>query len=304
MNSSIRTFLSLLAIVGLSVLTLWGSDALTRTMLDEKQSADIAKQFSAHITAHRYDTLSVSRDDGVDAAYCGRDGDGNIVGYGVTVTVDGYVAPITVNVAISPDGQTVLGVSINKHNETAGYGARITNTVFLDRFYHVSPPLTLATASVQSREGVYRATAAEEEFGFIDSVELTVSNGEITAVNWDAVNAQGESKKTLSKEGRYVMSETGLPWHEQAAVMEQALLETQDPSALIYNAETGKTDAYSGATVRVGTFVKLAIEAFSQISAQPEGTPIDGLSGATVSSKAVITAVNRAAEWVRQYLKR
>ncbi len=304
MNRSIRTFLSLLGIVALSVLTLWGSDALTRTMLYEKQSESIAKTFSGLLTAHRYETLSVSRDDGVDAAYCGRDADGNVTGYGVTVTVDGYVAPITVHTAVSPNGQTILGVTIGKHNETAGYGARITNTVFLDRFYHVSPPLTLAPTAVQNREGVYRATAAEEEFGFVDSVELTVVNGEITAVNWDAVNAQGESKKTLSKEGKYVMSDTGLSWHEQAAVMEQALLETQDPSALVYDTETGKTDAYSGATVRVATFVKLAMEAFSHVSTQPDATPIDGLSGATASSKAVVKAVNQAAEWVGRYLKR
>ncbi len=303
MNSSIRTTLSLLAIVGLSILTLWGSDALTRTMLDEKQSASIAQTFSGLISAHRYDTLTVSNGDMVDAAYCGRDTNGNIVGYGIVVTVDGYVAPITVNAAISPNGQTVMGISIGKHSETAGYGARITNTVFLDRFFRATPPLSLSPTATQTREGIYRATATEEEFGFVDHVELTVTNGEITAVNWDAVNAHGESKKGLSKEGRYVMSDTGLPWHQQAAVMEQALLETQDPSKLIYDAVTGKTDAYSGATVRVETFVRLAIEAFSQIQVQPNGTSIDGLSGATVSSKAVITAVNQAVDWVQQYLK-
>lgn len=304
MNSSIRTFLSLLAIVGLSILTLWGSDAITRTLLDEKRSESIAQTFSGILTAHRYDTLTVSKDDKVDDAYCGRDTEGNVTGYGVTVTVDGYVAPITVHTAVSPDGRTVLGIAIGQHNETAGYGARITNTVFLDQFSHVSPPLALASSSVQSREGVYRATADQEEFGFIDSVELTVVNGEITAVNWDAVNAQGESKKTLSKEGQYVMSDAGLAWHEQAAVMEQALLESQDPSTLVYDTETGKTDAYSGATVRVGTFIKLAIEAFSHVSAEPNATPIDGLSGATASSKAVVKAVNQAADWVQQYLKR
>ena len=83
--------------------------------------------------------------------------------------------------------------------------------------------------------------------------------------------------------------------------MEQALLYTQDPTKITYDADTGKTDAYTGATIRVSPFVALAAEALggAMTATTGEGAPIDGISGATYSSKAVITAVNTAAQFVQ-----
>ena len=100
------------------------------------------------------------------------------------------------------------------------------------------------------------------------------------------------------------MAEGSLPWHEQAAIMEQALLYTQDPKKLIVDTESGKTDAYTGATVKVSAFVTLASNALEQ-SYQPNegGTAIDGLSGATTSSKAVIAAANTALQFARAQRK-
>jgi major membrane immunogen (membrane-anchored lipoprotein) len=217
------------------------------------------------------------------------------------VTVQGYVDTVEVHVALSADGARVRGIRIGSHRETAGYGARIETASFLNRFVDVTLPVSLAGEASALKDGTYRVVADKaDDSGFRDVVELTVRDGILTAVNWDAVGLDGVGKKELSRGGNYVMTPDGLPWHEQAQLLEQALLRTQDPTAIVYDAETGKTDAYSGASIRVDPFVKLAKQAFAKAAGDSRnGTVIDGLSGATASSKAVVAAVNTASQFIR-----
>lgn len=301
MNKTVKTLFSLLAVAAISAGLLFAADLVTQSLIEEQHTAAVGEIFGEFFAAARYDTLDNEEIEAVKAAYAAKDKQDNLLGYGVTVSVQGYAGPIEVHAAVSADGNVVEGIRIGSHNETAGYGARITSSVFTKQFQDAAVPVYLAGEGAKQGEGVYRATATKEEFGFFDTVAITVSGGQITAVNWDAHDSGGQSKKELSKAGSYVMNEDSLPWHEQASIMEQALLYTQDPRKLTYNPESGKTDAYSGATVRVSAFIKLATEAFEQAKGtlSTEGTAIDGLSGATASSKAVIAAVNTAVEFVR-----
>lgn len=282
--------------VAVSLGALWVGDRLTVHPTDEADRPDTV--FSRWLTADSF-TPVTALSGNVKAAWTATDG-GNVVGYAVTVTVRGYVDTIDVHVAFSASGNTVRGVGIGKQNETPGVGARITESAFTDRFLAKRTPFLLRTEEAEAlRDGKYRATASEyDTTGFRDIVEITVANGEITAVNWDAeAEDGGKTKKELSREGSYTMSGDGLPWHTQAEIMERALLQLQNPSAIVYDEQSGKTDAYSGATIAVSPFIKLAAEALRQ-SRMSSGTLIDGVSGATVSSQAVINAVNEAADFV------
>jgi major membrane immunogen (membrane-anchored lipoprotein) len=113
-------------------------------------------------------------------------------------------------------------------------------------------------------DGVYHAE--EEEFsssGWKGTVDMTVYNGRIMAVNWSAVNEAGQDKKEASINGDYGMVAKGgaqAEWHEQAYAAEAFLLETQDPAAITYNAD-GYTDAISGVSVHVNDFVELVEKA-------------------------------------------
>ena len=302
MNKTTKNIFALLAVAVVSTGVLFGADWLTQSLLQEQDTDRIQTIYGSFFDNARYETLSHEGFDAVSEAYTAVNKNGETVGFAVTVSVQGYAGRIEVHTAVSPDAKQVNGIRIGTHNETPGYGARITGVAFTEQFRQATAPLYLSDGSRVKRDGVYRATATQEEFGFWDTVELTVQSGQITAVNWDAHNAEGNSKKELSKSGNYVMSETSLPWHEQAQVMEQALLYTQDPQKLIYDPNTGKTDAYSGATVRVSAFIKLASEALEQARPSEGGTAIDGLSGATTSSKAVIAAVNTAVQFAQAQL--
>lgn len=119
------------------------------------------------------------------------------------------------------------------------------------------------------KDGAYHAE--EKEFsansGFKYTVDLTVLNGNIAAVNWNAVHKDGgDDKKTLSKNGQYPMVENGgakLPWHEQAAAVEAHLLKTQDPAKITYSSDAGNTQDIAGATLKVKPFFNLAGEALA-----------------------------------------
>lgn len=112
-------------------------------------------------------------------------------------------------------------------------------------------------------DGAYHAEDAEfaEKSGWKNTVDLTVVNGYIVAAKWNAVHKDGgDNKATQSINGQYVMTQDGMPWHEQAAIMEAHLLETQDPTAIELK-DDGKTDAFAGVSMGVADFFRLAEEA-------------------------------------------
>lgn len=117
------------------------------------------------------------------------------------------------------------------------------------------------------KDGIY--FAVQEDFstfsGWKYTVTIEVSEGKITAVNWDAahINA-GKSKKQTSIDGEYRMVERGgasSEWHEQAALVENFLIEKQDVGAIPL--QNGSTDAITGVTIQVSDFVALAAQALA-----------------------------------------
>ncbi|NGZ77401.1 FMN-binding protein [Saccharibacillus alkalitolerans] len=140
---------------------------------------------------------------------------------------------------------------------------------------HVNDFTTLAQEALAAgpveagpyKDGGYHAEAADfdAESGWKETVDVTVAAGKIVAVNFSGVNAAGEDKKTNSKEGKYGMKEKGgaqAEWHEEAAKAEQYLIEKQDPAA-VETKEDGTTDAISGVTIHVGSYLKLAEQALA-----------------------------------------
>lgn len=300
MKPWLKNSLSLIITAVVSAVLLWGGDRLTSRWIHSGETERLRQTFGELLPAERFDPLDTTDSKTVTEAFRAIDTDGNTLGYAVTTEVRGYGGSITVHTAFEADGITTRGIRIGKHQETAGYGARITNAQFTDQFATQPTPFFLNSDHPLWKDGVYRAVAEYDESGFRDVVELTIKDGEITVANWDGEPKDGgKSKKELSRAGEYVMTETGLPWHSQAEMLELVLLDKQDPAAIVYDADTGKSDAYSGASIRISPFVKLATEALAQAGGI-SGTAIDGLSGATASSQAVVDAVNSAAAFLAE----
>lgn len=117
------------------------------------------------------------------------------------------------------------------------------------------------------KNGNYHAEGKDfdAQTGWKGTVDITVMNGNIMAVNWSGVNKDGADKDAASKDGKYPMVEQGgakAPWHEQAAATENFLLEKQAVDAIPVG-DGGKTDAIASVTIAVGEFTQLATEALS-----------------------------------------
>lgn len=155
-------------------------------------------------------------------------------------------------------------------------------------------------------DGDYEAKAdGPDNNGFTDQVTMTVKDGKITAVNWESVGADGSKKSVLSENGEYVMTEDGLTWKEQAEALSAALIEKQSLSFLNVN-EQGKTDAVSGVSIAVGGFVNLAEQCLNQAAGEEtetqepqNGTQVDAVAGATISSTAAVEGINAAYEFLQ-----
>ena len=164
-------------------------------------------------------------------------------------------------------------------------------------------------------DGTYTAsTDSYDDSGFMDEVSLTVKDGKITEVTWDAVTEDGSKKSVMSENGEYVMTEDGPTWKEQAEALAKALIENQSLSFLTTDAE-GKTDAVTGVSISVNSFIDLATKCLEEASgieapaaaeapqeesaeeaseSNAEGTQIDAVAGATMSSTAAVTGINEA----------
>jgi hypothetical protein len=112
------------------------------------------------------------------------------------------------------------------------------------------------------RDGYYSATMPEFVRGYKYTVEITVVNGYIAAVDWDAIAEEDErTKDEISAAGEYPMVESGgaqAPWHEQAALAENHLIAIQDPAKINYIDDEGHTDAITGVSIHVNELFDLA----------------------------------------------
>jgi len=113
------------------------------------------------------------------------------------------------------------------------------------------------------KDGTY--TAEEQEFsnGYRYFVEITVEEGKIAEVVYDAYSEDGsETKDAKSRAGNYPMKEKGnaqWDWHVQADNLEEYLVSTQS---------TQQPDAITGATIGIDSFYTLVNEALAEAKLQ------------------------------------
>ena len=319
MKQRIKTLLPILLIAVVSFLLLLVMELISDNLIERQATGQAREVFGDMLEADTFEVLSAEKPAGISACWKGLNTTGQLAGYGITAVVKGYGGDMQVHAAFSADGRTLRGLSVGQNQETEGYGSRATSSDYTDTLVGKKAPLSLdgytglegtgdASSTVTDwKDGQYHAEQAAYTDGYRSFVDITVVNGRITAVNWDAYQENSSStKKKESEAGRYVMTADGKRWHEQAAILEQALIEAGTPAGIQYQEDTGKTDAYAGVSIRIGEFVDLANKALAQATdqetVQPEGTAVDGVSGATFSSKAIIRAVNQAYTFLQAHL--
>jgi major membrane immunogen (membrane-anchored lipoprotein) len=152
-------------------------------------------------------------------------------------------------------------------------------------------------------DGVYYAEADEFSNGWKEIVALKVEGGKIVDVEWNALPENGGlDKKAYDKAGKYGMKAKGkaqAEWWEQAEKAEAYLIEVQDPDAIPYNPEDGRTDAIAGVSIHVNGLAELAKKALAAGPVEPgpykDGTYYaedDDFSSSGWKSTVTITVLN------------
>lgn len=128
--------------------------------------------------------------------------------------------------------------------------------------------LLTGCGAARYQDGVY--TAASPEFsssGWKEILELTIEDGKIAKVNWDAVFKDDSipiRKKQYSKSGLYGMLAGGASeeWYDQALAAEKFVLEN-GVDAMNMD-DSGHTDAVSGCSISVKSLDSMMRECLEQ----------------------------------------
>ncbi len=186
-------------------------------------------------------------------------------------------------------------------------------------------------------DGTYISETKEyDDKGFINTVSITIKDSRIVEVIWDAFNDAGELKSVLSADGLYVMTKDGLTWQEQATALAEYVIKNQSADGIVMDGN-GNTDSVTGVSISVNGFIDLLKDCLIQASSSTgaanentveeasidetitsdetttsdetatdeitsvEGTPIDGVSGATISSTAIVNGINAAQTFIKEF---
>jgi major membrane immunogen (membrane-anchored lipoprotein) len=158
--------------------------------------------------------------------------------------------------------------AFSKFNEDGTTDAITGASIHVKNFFAL---VNTALAAGPVAKGIYRKDgwffAAQPDFdastGWKDSVLVTVVNGTIVDVVWNATNKDTAKKSKLLEAlaGTYGMGKAARlgEWNVQAAVVQAEIVKVQDPAKIPLK-DDGTSDAVSGASIHL-TAVGLATEA-------------------------------------------
>lgn len=287
----------------LVVVVVLGLNGNMRVKTDSKDSYLEERNISEVLEAETYEKVDIEEKkadfDEVNSIYRGLDENGKVIGYAAFMTVNGYGGPMNVNVAMDEKAQKILNVRVGDNHEGEGTGKLIEENRFYEQFQNKMLPVRLKQEhdNVTLQDGSYQSKGKQDEEGYQPEVEVTIQDGEIKEVFWDEKKENGDSKRSQSIAGEYHLEQEGLRWHEQAEKLEQFIVEEQSVEGILLNQER-KTDRLSSVTIKTDSFVSMVQDCIRQAQSGEQDNEVDGISGATVSSQAVINAANIAAEFI------
>ncbi len=202
-----------------------------------------------------------------------------LLGYAAAATVQGYGGPIQVLVGAEPEG-ALRGIVVGGEGfaETAGIGSQVQQEAFTTQFAGKTPPLTLG-AEVQTVAGATISSRAA-----LNAVNLATDN------LWQLVGMPVPPMETTPRAINASVLGYGGP------VLVQLLLEDNGTIAAMQvgGARFSETEGI-GSRVKEDAFTSQFISKTPPLAL---GEGIDAIAGATVSSQAVVDAVNTAATYI------
>ncbi len=284
MKKQLPAYLVLLVITLIAGIILGATYQITKDPIDQQAAlaAENARK-AALPQAETFEPLTLEENSGLDWLYVGKTGD-QVVGYVGQATVQGFGGEVEV-IAGLDENLTLTGVSVGGSNfsETAGLGAKAKDAAFTDQFAGKTPPLRVIKAGDTAGDNTIDAiTAATITSGAVNSGVTRIAN----YVKTITAPAPESAPVTGNVFGASAKGYKGPVWVDV----------TFDADGKITSLSVGNEKFQE--TEGVGTQVKepFFTEQFIGMQAPVVMEDVDAVSGATVSSTAVVNAINKAYE--------
>ena len=286
MKRKLAAWIVLTVIAMIAAFCLAATNEVTKDVIAQQADADAEAARKALVPDA--DTFEPLETEDADSVYRGVK-DGQAVGYVAQVTVTGFGGPVEVTVGTQADEPVITGIKVGGSNfaETAGLGAKAKEAKFQDQFVNVQAPVMLD-------DGIENDTDAQE-VDAITAATITSSavvRGVNQAIDAIAPFAGFEVAQTGSAEdlgdGRYAASVNGFA---AEVYVEITLDDNNTITDIVIGNENFAETAGLGARAQEPEFYEQFIGKTGQLTL---GTDIDAISGATITSQAVVNAVNMA----------
>lgn len=284
----VLTVIVVVAAVALGVTNMVTEQPIADRNLGESQET-LERLFpEADAQAAGFESIATEESGGLQFAYTVKQG-GTVIGYAVKNTVQGYAGPIEIISGIGTDG-TLRGISVGgtDFKETEGLGAKAKEPAFTDQFAGKKPPLALG----DSIDGISGATVTSR--AVVDGVNDGVSKLNAVVEAGGGANPEtqpNENGGTAAKTANASVIGYGGPVLVRLSLKEDGAI-----SALTVGGERFSETEGVGSRVREEAFTGQFINKKPPI----QMGDIDAVSGATISTKAVVDAVNEAAAFLAQ----
>ena len=281
--------LGLISLIAALILAL--TNAITAGPIAEHKMAALQETFSAVMPAASYEEVSFSSSaySNVSSIYAAKDENGNIIGYCVTASQQGYAGPVAVTFGMDPAGSVVATkVGDTDFQETTGIGAKALNPEFAEQFTGLNAAEGGAFEAISGATFTSKAILGDANgaFGAMADAVLGKAGGEVVFGKREAAAAAPVDASALTPGatlkgeaqgfgGKVTVTVTLDDNTNIGSLAVDAPDETEGLGKLAQ--ESAFTDQFAGKSIPV---------ALEDISA---------VSGATITTTAVVEAINSAA---------
>lgn len=225
-------------------------------------------------------------------------------GYLVTSMAEGYQSDIEVGVTFDDTGKVIRSVAIISQAETPNIGGKVAAPEFLQRFDQIEAPVGLT-----GEEMSIASPGSGLVWGEAPEVTTEAVLELIDPADWNAddQSAEANAARALYESGLLSSASTGQPIQAAPADYgpeERARYELQQAGLTVTTeipvADYSPEDAAAYRLKTAGLTDSASANGGSTENYGGSLTEVDAVSGATISSKAVVTAVDQAFFFVNE----
>ncbi|HHT14872.1 MAG TPA: FMN-binding protein [Clostridiales bacterium] len=283
MKKEMPAWLVLAIIMLVAALCLAGTNLITKGPIKDQEALNADKARKAVLADAEFEPFQGEQELSIDQLFVGKKGD-EVIGYVGVITAKGYGGDIEVTVGLTPDG-IITGISVGGANfaETAGLGAKAKEPKFTDQFKGKIAPLRVIKQSDEADDST------------IDSITAaTITTNAITRGVNSVVKQVVDLLKAPVDLGGFKAGTTTASVQGFAGPVVVEV--TFDDNKTITDIKIG--DDSFAETPGIGD--KVLAPEFAQMligkSAPLTINDIDAISKATITSQAVVDAINVAIE--------